>query len=505
MRWGDPEWLFPACPIVHERSYERAMAAPGFEIMFWLFDGGAQVYLVEDQLVAWRLRIRVARPAGALLNGEPVTALPLDSEDWPLAGPLGDGRAHAHGFRPRAAQALDPAWDRIAAHLRAAAHARLVEVARPFHPTLQWFVYCAAANDYTGRVAQMATTCPGLLGLASSLRSRESIFRGVVAGQRLRPLLALALESWAMQEDTRQLHLGRRLLGERLENEPDLIGRQRLLLRRATPAVAPGRLFRAPPLAFAPEDIPADPMANARWFQRMKASALLWPSPHLPERAHDGLCLLVSRHAGQADLEPARPAVWDREMDEVRDYLALTGRVPTRRGNLRELLAASRQWHAERHRPPAPVVPEDVQAMVDRLRAAAPALPAPAPEPAPPPSPSPDSFPPPPFEDWPPPARQLVPGAPPPTLVVRAIRSSAELDHEGAQMHHCVASYREWILAGKCAIYRVQAAGRRLTLEVMRQGDHWVLGDVKASHNHAPGKRAWEALAPWLELHGLGR
>ena len=39
----------------------------------------------------------------------------------------------------------------------------------------------------------------------------------------------------------------------------------------------------------------------------------------------------------------------------------------------------------------------------------------------------------------------------------------------------------------------------------MRQRDRWILGDVKTRSNHEPGKRAGDALRPWLQAHGLGR
>lgn len=448
-----------------------------------------------------------------LIRDAPLTMMgPFDDGATRLIGPLAladtralqsvDSLTRRRDRRERAGRALRALWNRVAGHLRASADARALDAARRFHATLQWFVYCAAANDRTGRVAQMAAACPGLLSVASDLTPRSGIFRGIICGERLRHVLGRTVHTWAMQEDARDLHTGRRPLGERLEREPDLLGRQRLLLRRATAAVAPARLFRPPPLAFAPEDIPRDPTDNVRWYSRMKAPALLWPAPHLLARAHQGLCLLVSRHARAGDLAPGMGIAWDREMGEVCDYLALTGRVPTRRGNLPELLAASRRWHAQHVPPPPPPEPEPPVLLGPRNLQVPP-----PPKPAPPPPEPP--FPAPPFDNWPPPggSPEPDPAAPrrrSPPLIVRAIRAPRELEREGREMSHCVATYGHWIRSGQCAIYHVVAAGQQLTLEVVFQQGRWVVGDVKGFQNRNPSARAWRALQPWLEAHGLG-
>jgi hypothetical protein len=96
-------------------------------------------------------------------------------------------------------------------------------------------------------------------------------------------------------------------------------------------------------------------------------------------------------------------------------------------------------------------------------------------------------------------------GVAPPSLVVRAIRTPRELEREGAEMRHCVATCANRIMSGTCAIYSVRIRGRRLTLEVVRRDDRWVLGDVKGRSHHRPGTRAWDALRPWLEQHRISR
>ncbi len=81
-----------------------------------------------------------------------------------------------------------------------------------------------------------------------------------------------------------------------------------------------------------------------------------------------------------------------------------------------------------------------------------------------------------------------------------AIESIDQLIDEGETMHHCVITRAPDILAGNCAIYRVNVAGQRGTLEVRlgKNGSPLNIEEFRLACNEEPSRDAWIAARVWL-------
>jgi|GEM_PF-1766302 len=357
--------------------------------------------------------------------------------------------------------------------------ARTLALRFPVH--LRFPVYQRIVQDGSGRIAQLATTCPGALGFALALMSRngaaigERLLSDVIAGRRLNPLLDEAIEAWAagiVEQAAADMVGGannpvrRRIAQANTAESARIRAAQRLLIRRAGPAIYGAHLWLPPPIAFAPEDIPRATRANAAWFRVTKAHSTTLVADGEPDAAlRFAIARFASCHA---------PAIWSLrrhsvsvrgEIIELRDYLAASRRFPSTRTDPQALIRASRYWHAEIDRV-AGVDSEGGEldpAILD------------------------EPFPEPPLPAW------SRPGA-----EVRHIATARELIAEGRGMMHCVASRLREIIAGRCAIYHAEVRGRSLTVEILRRDYGLVLGDFKGIANREPTKTERDALIPWL-------
>ena len=153
----------------------------------------------------WQAEVDVTRPARARASAQPdgdsrlafASDLPFD---W-LAAPL---RWAAEVMRRRQIQehglllAIRRSLVLVARHLEGLLDERARATARLFPESMRWFVYEAAANDPTGRLADLARRCPDLFTLCGELHERgaareaRQILAGAAAGRPLGRLLSLA-------------------------------------------------------------------------------------------------------------------------------------------------------------------------------------------------------------------------------------------------------------------------------------------------------------------------
>ena len=83
----------------------------------------------------------------------------------------------------------------------------------------------------------------------------------------------------------------------------------------------------------------------------------------------------------------------------------------------------------------------------------------------------------------------------------QAITTAAELVQEADRMKHCVVTRASEVMAGSCALYRVNVAGQRATLElaVGRNGEPLAIEEFRLACNLRPSEAAWRAAREWLE------
>jgi hypothetical protein len=356
-------------------------------------------------------------------------------------------------------------------HATAASDAVARDVAMRFRPSVRFRVYGQVIADGTGRIGQLAGASPGSLLFALALQSEQApdlraaghrLLSDAVAGRNLDGALDQAVEAWASAAETAErLRLARwRDAWQRLDvaglGRERLLGQQRLLVRRAGRLVNPFLLLLPPPLAFAPEDIPAAPRANARWYAMMKHPALLGgAAPGDSDRRAAGLSALLSRTGLQltGDDLHVHPAILP---GRLLDFLhAVEGAPPARASSLSRLLEKSLGWHGG--------VAGDRDADNRPFPAA-------------------------PLAQW-----------SSPSVEVGALRDAGALAVEGADMHNCVASLTDRARAGLSFFFSAVVADRHLTVEV-RPGADGRLDIVElAGRANRPATGAERAaLLPWL-------
>lgn len=91
---------------------------------------------------------------------------------------------------------------------------------------------------------------------------------------------------------------------------------------------------------------------------------------------------------------------------------------------------------------------------------------------------------------------------PPPPLPGRAdivpVTTAEELLAEGREMSHCVGSYADDIMAGRCYIYRVLRP-QRATLQLVLGEGGPRMGMLRLAHNHHPSEETEAAVRRWIE------
>jgi hypothetical protein len=356
-------------------------------------------------------------------------------------------------------------------------------IAMRFPPHLRLWLYGRLVEDATGRLAQLAATCPGALTFAYGLeiaaagwcspadKAGTRLLGAAVAGRRLDRALRDAVEEWATAmegsaDDGGRLDPGWDRLRWAFGAEREwLLSRQQLLVRRAGPMVATTNLFLPPPISFAPEDIPRKVRDNARWFSVMKCSRALIGASSPDARARmEGFAMFVSRHA-VAMARAGSPGGPRKIVGHVCDYAQATNRWPARSTGLRYLDEVA-LWHER-------------IAQVEGAAALAQLTPGLAISPA-------SSLPEPPVGSW----RDG-------DIEIAPLSSVGELIVEGHRMHHCVASRYQSVALGESAIYRATIGDKAVTVEIERKLVHWRIKEAKGFGDREPTTAEWAALRRW--------
>lgn len=383
-------------------------------------------------------------------------------------------------------------------------------VARRFHPLVRLFVYRAVAGDVTGRIAELARACPGVLVFAAGLESCRGIARDasrgllqdVVSGRPLARLLSDAVQQFLIYEAGQDEQ--RRARGARAAPTLDVmdgprealerwVDRLRLLVRRAGPRVSPLDLCVPPPQLFAAEDIPVEVRANARWYAAMRFAGHVIEAD-LPA----GSWSFLSRNAvllHDAALSLAEEPWFARIAGEglllgrtLFAYGRATGRWPTRHTNGRALLASAQSWWLLQESLTGPA--QRLGELLERLRKldlgeVEAILPL--------------------SEDatWDPVAGVIFPAfevrIPEVAGVeLRPITTALELAAEGRRMRNCVAGFcgelaqgGRWILSGR-------VLGEPVTVEISRIDGRHALADARGYMNRKLSKAEWLLLRRWV-------
>ncbi|WP_248360530.1 PcfJ domain-containing protein [Anaeromyxobacter oryzae] len=493
MRWTDPWQLDLETTARFEGAGEAVVVVHRWR-------GKRLELLVERWDEARHLVVHVGRPAELSVRrlgphpGASRAPRPDVAEFMPQIWPVGHRSGWGGVFERLAKFATDcitygqatPALRRSASsctgHLRAIAralHARLDRdalcAALPFAPELRWWIYSAALNDESGRVAQLAHVCPGALLLSfqhafahafagrlmDGLASR-SIVWNALAGMPLRRLIRRSVRCWGrlpFPSPFRDPDLPREDLGATWRERVEARDRQELLVRRAGPLVSCTDLTRPALPSFAPEDIPHAPDRNARWY-RVSAFACmaLARASHLAPGARDALSRFVSRHALLIDGHVRRSANSPgmdgfgvlHLVNRLAAYCDATGRRPSPGCDPLTFLEDASIWwqatHAQQH--PFPRLP-------------------------------------------------FVP--PEPGLEIEPIRTATALYEEGRDMHHCAATLLPNAVRGEQFFYAARVGAERLTLSIEpgRAGG-FKIADLRGFANRPPSADARRVVEQWV-------
>ncbi len=492
------------------------------EVSHILLDDLIRIAIRENRSIRRMIGIRFAAPAR--LSAHDVTP----SGEWrpllcPVHWPVGS-RAGWGGVFPMLAAhlvrslgegrsvALRRSASAVRLHLRALAreaHARLdpaaLRIARAFRPEARYWIYAAVLGDPTGRVGQLARTCPGVLLLALACETaperRDSwgpgdVWRFVraaaIRGAPLRALLRGAIEWWGSLPPCRGDARERLLENATDQERAALLERQRLLVRRAGPLVRPRDIAHAGLPAFAPEDIPRDPVRNAAWFRLSAiASHGLACVPdtevvHRLARFFSRHALLVTSFADRVRVGSALPGS-DGRIHELAEHVAgfslLTGRLPALSGDPFSFLKAAGRWRW--------IDVEELTRLLGRLAAL-------------------DlgevtsirTF----GEDIPLWDRDRRPfPAPPsgprvPRLRTEPLLSPVALLREGAEQRNCAPSLLGEAVAGTLFLFSVRHGRERLTLSVSRRrsGAGFELDELRGPENGEPSPATSALVRRWV-------
>ena len=103
-------------------------------------------------------------------------------------------------------------------------------------------------------------------------------------------------------------------------------------------------------------------------------------------------------------------------------------------------------------------------------------------------------------------------------LKIMALRSGAEIYEEGVAMHHCVASYTQSVVAGKCRLFSVRKGDERIATFELRPNDYlwaskqekmvvhekgtWLVSQMKGPCNAVPSVETKMAIRAFLKAAG---
>ncbi|RMG95371.1 MAG: hypothetical protein D6705_13795 [Deltaproteobacteria bacterium] len=379
---------------------------------------------------------------------------------------------------------------------------RLVRLARRVPPVMRWWLYEVAVlvrrefgPEGERNLAQAVECIPGVLLFAFALDDPQSadlygvvtdILRDIGRGSRRAPqLVDDAVDAWMRRR--RELvpdpvsRLTARHLWRLLREDTDPFGwrlpaglsdealrrAQRQLVLRASRYVAPDLLLVPAPPRWAPEDVPTDPHACARWFAVVQGARR--------DPVHGRVSGLVRRYRRTWDpafsgfVSAHALALWHRDRERMAEgiaaielWAAATGRRPCRASNPATLLAEAGPF---RH------VVRRGTFSGRGVRGALSAT----------------------FDV---PAAFAYAGE---GVRVEPIRSPVELIGEAARMRNCLADYVGKCGRGDYVVCRAEVDGRPWVLGIRRVGDRWVLEQVAGPRNRPMPTGVFDALAPYFE------
>ena len=199
---------------------------------------------------------------------------------------------------------------------------------------MRWAIYELGANDPTGRVIQMANTCPGILIFAKGLgdrdrRAHDHVLNMIVSGVKQQQIIEYAVEAWQKMELA----------------EPATLANQRLRIQLAGPLIPSSLLWEQPTGNIVGEDIPSDREDNLIWFQMQKAASIVAERIILPSQSAAFLGF-VSRHAIELhQMAKQGENTLDWFLRNLVDYVVATGRSPGRKTSPRRLVLECHEWH----------------------------------------------------------------------------------------------------------------------------------------------------------------
>ena len=345
------------------------------------------------------------------------------------------------------------AFNEIQRHLRGRMVPMAVRAASlfPADGALRWDVYRWSADDRTGRIAQLAETCPAALLRARALTPRglalpEELQALFVSGVRLRKVVDILVAAWG------------RSLG------PDALRYQAMRVLRAGHNVPLEVVWSPESGRGCTEDIPKDPDENAIWYLVFHEADRMADTLQ-EERLRTGYLAFVSRHALALHeiAEKRHPGRGMRGLqtmlEEVNDYLRCGRRYPGRATDPSKLLEECDQWHENQYYIDNDISPE--QAL----------------------DPGPTKG----FPVW-----YTLRGK------IRFIPTVKELRDESVKMHHCVASYARPALNGEIQLFHGDIDGEAVTIEITCKPGYPRLVQAKGIANREPGFRVRKVISNWL-------
>ena len=314
----------------------------------------------------WRVRLNVRHPVDAVIRlddqqesmneADIPVARPGQSLPWGrmslFAKPFNLARrllgrsvlSQEAGWVARSFQLMANHLDRLWVEGGAAAAAPF-----PLKGGMRWFVYSLVVADKTGRVAQMARTCPGILILCKALKDHggtsrcSGLLQSIIAGRRLGRVLDEAVDAWSRVRSDCPFSKAMGVPDGPVHDEDRVA--QGLRIRRAGSLVPSWILWRRVPGCVVPEDIPGEQDGNRGWFLATSGFWLDRARERLSPVQLNGLIGFLSRNwrwAGEGKNADAQDrAVF---MDHLVDYLANTGRAPDRRCSPRRLMERVDRW-----------------------------------------------------------------------------------------------------------------------------------------------------------------
>lgn len=429
----------------------------------------------------WRMRINLRPPVTATLELESEGDR-TDEADIPVPGPsVVDSWDQQPLFaKPLAMAAMLLGKDDllqgvlltrkslglIARHLDSLWVKEALEAANPFpiQEGMRWYVYAAAANDETGRIAQMARNCPGVLILCKALAnhgatdSAEQLLGEVIDGRRLGRVLDGAVAAWARAYKVRTCR-SRFCMDVRLSPGIGNSQTQRLRIRRACKLVPPWVLWTGAPARLAAEDIPGHALDNLDWFAATSGRWMERAERRLSAAQLNGLLRFLAcnwRWARGWRDELGRD--WVPFMDHVVDYLANTGRVLRRKSSPRRLEDRLARWETDLTRN------HTTYASDTPLKTFG-------------------------LESW-----QMESGK------FEVLKTVGHLVRESGRMGHCVSTYAEWAVEGAAVFFHGEVAQRPVTVElepVQATGGFRLVEAVGLKNRRLEPEEVW-VLRGWL-------